>query len=278
MAQTADDFPIQGRMRTGLATIATLLLLFSGAVKPALAALSETDLVGIDAAPTPGIALPGQLLLQGENGEIHPIQAWWGPAPSIWIVADYTCQTLCGPVISIVSEALSRSRLRPGQDFRLIVVGLDPRDTAADAATMKRAQVGTNGDLAAHTYFLRGTAPTIARLTDAFGFRSAYDREHDQFAHPAVAYVVTPEGRIARALSGLALDPTDLRLALVDAGQGRIGTWTDHIRLMCYGFDPAKGIYTAAVGRMLSTASAITVLALGLVIWLLRRRETAPRG
>ena len=265
-------------MRTGFATIATLLLLFSGAVTPAIAALSESELGGIDAAPTPGIALPGQLLLQGESGETRPIQGWWGPTPSIWIVADFTCRTLCGPVISIVSEALSRTRLRPGQDFRLIVVGLDPRDTATDAPTMKRAQVGTDGDLASHTYFLRGTASTIAQLTGAFGFRSAYDREHDQFAHPAAAFVVTPEGRIARAVSGLALDPTDLRLALVDAGQGRIGTWTDHIRLMCYGFDPAKGIYTAAVGRVLSTASAVTVVVLGLFIWLLRRRETAPRG
>ena len=90
--------------------------------------------------------------------------------------------------------------------------------------------------------------------------------------------MVTPSGHIARVLSGLALDPTDLRLALVDAGQGRVGTWKDHVRLMCYGFDPTKGIYTAAIGRMLSVAGALTIVVLGLFILILFRREATQRG
>ena len=85
--------------------------------------------------------------------------------------------------------------------------------------------------------------------------------EHDQFAHPAAAYVITPAGRIARVLSGLGLDGNDLRLALVDAGEGRIGTFIDHIRLLCYGFDPAQGIYTASIERWLMALAAATVIA-----------------
>jgi protein SCO1/2 len=253
-------------------------LALSWAHSPARAALSEADLVRIEAAPAPDALLPASLLLQGETGETKPLRLWLGNTPSIWILADYTCQSLCGPVISIVSEALEHSGLRPGVDFRLIVAGLDPKDSAADAAVMKDAQLGTKGSLAENAFFLRGTTENISQLTNAFGFRSVYDREHDQFAHPAAAFVVTPTGHIARVLSGLALDPADLRLALVDAGEGRVGTWTDHVRLLCYGFDPAKGIYTAAVGRMLSGAAAVTIVALGLFILILFRREATPRG
>lgn len=242
------------------------------------AALTEADLARVNAAPAANAVLPSSLMLQGEHGETKPLRQWLGNAPSVWILADYTCQTLCGPIISIVSEAMERSGLRPGKDFRLIVAGLDPKDSAADAVAMKDAQIGTTGDLAEQTVFLRGSAQNISELTTAFGFWSVYDREHDQFAHTAAAFVVTPAGHIARVLSGLALDPTDLRLALVDAGEGRVGTWKDHFRLMCYGFDPTKGIYNVAIGRMLSGAAALTILVLGLFILILFRRDATQRG
>jgi protein SCO1/2 len=255
----------------------SLALGLSSLLSPAVA-LTATDLAQVEAAPTADAVLPPLLLLQGESGDAKPLRLWLGNTPSIWILADYTCTTLCGPVISIVSEALERSELRPGNDFRLIVAGLDPKDTAADAAAMKAAQLGAEVSLAEHTFFLRGTTENIRELTAAFGFRSVYDPEHDQFAHPAAAFVVTPAGRIARVLSGLAVDPTDLKLALVEAGEGRVGTWKDHVRLMCYGFDPSKGIYTAAIGRMLSAAAVFTILALGLFILILFRREAIPKG
>jgi protein SCO1/2 len=264
---------MQAMARLRAMAIALTLCMLSPA-----AALTETDLARVNAAPATNAVLPPLLLLQGENGEAKPLKQWLGNTPSIWILADYTCKTLCGPIISIVSEALERSGLRPGKDFRLIVAGLDPKDSLADAVAMKDAQLGTTGGLAEHAFFLRGSARDISELTGVFGFRSLYDSEHDQFAHPAAAFVVTPGGRIARVLSGLALDPIDLKLALVDAGEGRVGTWKDHFRLMCYGFDPKKGIYTAAIGRVLSGAVAFTILALGLLILILFRREATSRG
>ncbi len=82
------------------------------------------------------------------------------------------------------------------------------------------------------------------------GFVSVYDRDRDQFAHPAAAFVIAPDGRLARALPGLAVDPATMRLAIVDAGKGKVGTLTDHIRLLCYGYDPASGTYSVAIGRI----------------------------
>jgi protein SCO1/2 len=234
--------------------------------------------LGVGAAPPPNAVLPLNLPLQGEDGATKPLQVWLGTKPSVLLLADYTRATLCGPVISIVSDALAHSGLRPGLDFGLIVVGLDPKDTAADAARMKRAEVGLDdGKSPAVSYFLKGDATEMRALTGALGFSSAYDRDHDQFAHPAAAFVITPDGRLARALPGLSIDPATIRLAIVDAGRGSVGAWTDHIRLLCYGYDPESGTYTVAIGRILAVASGATIAALALLSGLLLRGEHAVR-
>jgi protein SCO1/2 len=241
------------------------------------AAVTRTDLNKVGAAPPAHAALPLNLPLQGEDGTTKPLQFWLGRKPSVLVLADYTCETLCGSVISIVSDALAHSGLRPGGDFRLIVVGLDPKDTAADAARMKQAQVGLDSGRPAASYFLRGDAGAIDALTKALGFSSIYDRDRDQFAHPAAAFIIAPDGRLARALPGLTVDPVTIRLAIIDAGMGIVGTWADHIRLLCYGYDPASGTYSVAVGRILAVAGGATIAVLALLIALLLRREHVDR-
>ena len=221
--------------------------------------------------------LPLQIQMNDINDRRAPLQDWLGGVPTVWILADYTCETLCGPAISIVSNALADTGLSAGKDFRLIVTGFDAKDTAAQALTMKNAQLSSRGGLAEHSTFLRAAAPEIDALTGAFGVQPVYDREHDQFAHPAAAFVVTPDGRISRALSALAVDAASLRLALVEAGQGHVGGWTDQIHLLCYGFDPASGTYTLAARRLLIATSSLSVIVLALLIGLLLRREHATR-
>jgi protein SCO1/2 len=264
------------RSPPALGAAAIILILLGNAV-PLRGAVVQRDLAAVAATPKPGALLPLGLLLQDEDGTAKPFQFWLEAKPSVLVLADYTCETLCGPVISIVSDALAHSGLRPGADFHLVVIGLDPKDTAADATTMKRAQVGIRSEMAEASYFLRGDASAIAELTKALGFRSAYDRERDQFAHPAAAFVIAPDGRVARSLPGLALDATTIRLAIIDAGNGVVGTLTDHVRLLCYGFDPASGTYSVAVGRLLAASGGATIAALVLLIGFLLRREPAAR-
>lgn len=254
-----------------------LVALLLCAAAPLHAAITRRDLNQVAVKPSLSAALPLDLALQAEDGGSKPLRSWLGATPDILVLADYTCKTLCGPVISIVSDALARSGLRPGKDFRLIVIGLDPKDTAADAANMKRAQVDAEGMTAA-SHFLRGDAAAVAELTRALGFSSAYDRDRDQFAHPAAAFVITPGGRVVRAISGLAVDPTTMRLAIIDAGKGAVGTLTDQIRLLCYGYDPASATYTVAIGRLLAATGGATIAALILLIGLLLRREHAARA
>lgn len=246
-------------------------------LSPSQAALTASQLEQTALAPHVNAQLPMQLPLSDANDRAAPLASWLGAVPTVWILADYTCETLCGPAISIVSNALADTGLSAGKDFRLIVVGFDPKDTAAQALAMKNAQLSPRNGLSEHSVFLRTAAPDVNALTDAFGVRPVYDREHDQFAHPAAAFVVTPDGRISRALSALAVDATSLRLALVEAGQGHVGGWSDQIHLLCYGFDPARGTYTLAARRLLIATSSVSVVVLVLLIGLLFRREHATR-
>lgn len=260
---------------TRLVTL-VIIALVCMAVTPSRAAITRRDLAEVGLTPPPGASLPLDLPLRGDDGRTKPLRAWLGAKPAVLVLADYTCETLCGPIISIVADALDHSGLRAGTDFGLIVVGLDPKDTATDAARMKQAQLGASDSSASH--FLIGDAETVGALAKALGFVSVYDRERDQYAHPAAAFVITPDGRLARALPGLAVDPATMRLAIVDAGKGTVGTLTDHIRLLCYGYDPASGTYSVAIGRILSVAGGATTVALMLLIGLLLwQQRSAPQ-
>ena len=265
------------RMRALLAAWMIVLVCLGAIPRTTQAAVTASQLDQATLTPRLNALLPLQVRMRDPSGNAAPLRDWLGGVPTVWILADYTCQTLCGPAISIVSNALADTGLSAGRDFRLIIVGFDPKDTAAQAQAMKDAQLSTRNGLPEHSAFLRTAATGVASLIDAFGVNTVYDREHDQFAHPAATFVVTPDGRISRALSALAVDATSLRLALVEAGQGHVGRLTDQIHLLCYGFDPASGTYTLAARRLLLAATSISVIVLALLIGFLFRRELAAR-
>jgi protein SCO1/2 len=263
-----------------LATLLGWLILVGcliGLDRPAEAGITASQLEQVAAAPQIGTQLPLQIQMTDLAGQSAPLRSWLGGVPTVWLLADYTCETLCGPAISIVSRTMADTGLRAGDDFRLIVVGFDPKDSVAQALAMKDAQLSTRGGLPEHSFFLRATAADIDVLTDRFGVRLAYDRDRDQFAHPAAAFVVTADGRVSRALSALAVDARSLRLAVVEAGRGHVGGWTDQIHLLCYGFDPASGTYGLAVRRLVLVAASISVIVLGVLIGLLFRRDYVAR-
>ena len=212
-----------------------------------------------------------ELSLQPPAGARLPLQEQWrdedGAALTLGAAIDHHV-TLCGPVVTFAADALVRSGLRPGADFKLIVLGIDPKDGPVEATRMKQVRI-VDPQLRAASIFLTGDNAVIRRTAEAVGYRFVYDSEHDAFAHPAAALVASGDGRIARVLSGLGLTPDDLRLALVEAGQGRLGSLGDRLRLLCYGFDPTSGVYTLAVHRVVAIASGCVTLALvAMIAWL----------
>lgn len=240
---------------------------------PAAAGFSAAQLAAVSAAPPPGAALPLALGFRDEAGHPETLGAALGGIPAVVVFADYTCHTLCGPILEFAAAGLAKSGLRPGTDYRLVAIGLDPKDGLDAAREMKSSHIAPGDPVARAAIFLSGRASEIAAATAAVGLRYAYDPEHDQFAHPAAAYVIDGGGRVRRMLSGLGLDGGDLRLALVDAGQGAVGTFADQIRLLCYGYDPVRGIYTERITALLEIAAATTVLAMAGAMLLMFARE-----
>lgn len=241
---------------------------------PAKAGLTERDLARVRLEITQGSRTPSSITFRDLQGRPATIDSVLRNRPALLLPVDYTCRTICGPALSIAASSLGKTGLRPGSDYRLIVVGIDPKDGPADEETFLRDRLG-EPEIAAATTVLAGDDRAVGALTAALGYEAVYDAENDQFAHPSAALALTPDGRIARVLSALALDPRDLRLALVEAGEGRIGGVGDRLTLLCYGFDPINGIYTPAIRRILQGAGVLTVVVLVLLLAGLHRRARA---
>ncbi len=251
------------------------LLLLLGSACPAFAALTQRELATVRFEPRANARIPADLVFQDSAGRsLHLLEALAG-RPAVILPVDFTCRTLCGPALTLASAALAETGLEPRQDFQLVVLGFDPRDTEANARAFAAERITTPA-VAEATLILQGDADTTQALLAAIGLRAVYDASTDQFAHPAGALVVTADGRVTRALSALALNPRDLRLALTEAGEGRVGSLTDHLILLCSQYDPVNGIYTAAITRIMQAAGLLTaVLLAGLLLLLSRKRPQA---
>lgn len=253
-----------------------IVFLFAALSVPAGAQVTPSQLADVRVDARAGAALPLSLRFADAEGATRSLGESVGGTPAVIVFADYTCTNICGPVLALAAAGLTQTGLSPGKDFHLVVIGLDPKDGAGEARRMGASHVGADSPLARASTFLIGNADALRGATEAAGYHYVYDREHDQFAHPAAAFVVAKDGRIVRVLSGLGLTGDNLRLALVDAGRGRVGGVLDQIKLHCFGFDPVRGLYTASIMRMLAIAGGTTVLLLlcGLVFLtvVLRRR------
>ena len=228
-----------------------------------------------------GERLPLALEFTAENGERVALGRYFGARPVILTLVYYECPMLCTLVLNGVTSALKAVPFAPGRDFELVSVSFDPRDTPALAAKKKQHYVAELGapSAAAGWHFLTGDSTAIAALTTAAGFRYAYDAERGEYAHASGILVLTPDGTISRLLYGIEYAPKDVRLALVEAGEGKIGSVVDVLLLYCFHYDPAAGKYGAAVVNLVRAGGVLALV--GLVSFILislrrDRRQAAP--
>lgn len=262
-----------------LAVIARFLILATFAASvPARAGIVDAEIKKVEAAPAPNAALPLDLGFVDEDEHDLTLRTAIAGLPSVVIFADYTCRTLCGPILEFAAAGLVKTGLKPGVDYRLLVIGLDPKDKPASARAMRAAHLDSRGALSHAAVFLTGDDAAVRTVTQAAGLHYYYDAEHDQYAHPAAVYVVDAGGRVRRVLSPLGLDGADLRLALVDAGRGTVGTFADRIHLLCYGYDPVRGVYTERITSMLAVAAGFTLVLLlgGISLMAWREKRSLP--
>jgi protein SCO1/2 len=238
---------------------------------PAAAGLTPKDLSGVGLAPPPGARAPRAAAVTAPAGRRRRLGQALDGRPALLMPLDYACRNVCDPMLAVAGTALAATGLVPGTDFRLVTLGINPRAEADTARAMVAEQLGA-GPLLASAVVLTGAPGPVAAVTRAIGYSYAYDRDTESYAHPAGALVLAGDVRVARTLSPLAMTARDLRLALVEAGEGRVGALSDRLLLLCYGYDPQTGIYTPLIRRILAASGAVTVLAIaGLVAWLHRR-------
>jgi protein SCO1/2 len=257
------------------AAIALMLVLAAPAFAQNLDPLELAARVGID--QNLGQALPLDLEFVDETGAAVTLGDYFTDRPVILSLVYYECPMLCGVSMEGLISNLRILGLDPGRDFQIVTVSIDPTETPDIAAGKKidyLARLGRSDQAIAdgwHT--LTGNQEAIDTLARTVGFRYVYDERSDEYAHGAAIMVATPDGQLSRYYYGIEYPARDLRLGLVEAAGGAIGTVVDQVKLLCYRYDPVTGKYGFAIWTALRTAGVLTVLALFGFIALSLRRE-----
>ena len=226
-----------------------------------------------------GERVPLDVTLRDESGREVTIGDYVARKPVVLAFVYYECPMLCQTVLRSMSSTIKVLGLTPGVEFDIVLVSIDPRETPAVAAARKASHLtGSEASQANGWHFLTGDEPEIRRLAAAAGFKYAWDEATQQYIHPAGVVVLTPDGRLARYLFGLEYGPRDLRLAIVEASEGTLGTVVDAFLLYCYHYDPMTGGYGLVIMSALRVASVATVLVVGgFVAIMLRRERRSPK-
>lgn len=195
--------------------------------------------------------------------------------PVVLALVYYECPMLCSLVSRSLVRAMRSVGLDLGRDYEAITVSFDPAD-APKAAALKRG--GYLEALDRHGAdpvwpFLVGNTDSIKRLTDELGFRYSPVPGSRELAHAAVVFVLSPEGTISRYLYGVDFPPRDLRLALVEASAGRVGTSFDRVLMRCYRYDPVQRRYALFVSNYMRAGGVLTLLIAGGLLFRMWRRE-----
>ena len=219
--------------------------------------------------------IPLGLTFTDEAGRDVRLGDYFTTRPVVLALVYYECPMLCTQVLNGLVGSLEGLTFDAGRDYEIVVVSFDPGETPALAAERRDLflkRYGRPGS-AAGVHFLTGRQAAITELTGAVGFRYVYDAAIDQFAHPAAITVLTPAGHVSRYLFGIEFAPKDLRLALVEASAGRIGTRLDQALLFCYHYDPESGTYGLAIMNLIRLGGLLTIGSLGAFILVTLRRE-----
>jgi protein SCO1/2 len=267
-----------------------LVALAISIVLPALAQYSADKPLGASAQSAPaylknagldqrlGTQIPLNLHFKDSTGADAPLGRYFGRKPVALALVYYKCAMLCPQVLHGLATSLAQTGYAPARDYDVIVASIDPSDTPADAEAARQkfaAQIG--GDVPRDSeHFLTGAQPEITALAESMGFHYVRvpgpDGKMTQFAHSSVIMVATPEGKLSKYLTGVEYQPRDLRLALLEASDHRIGSPSDLILLYCCNYSPGEGRYTVSVLRVLGLAGMGSVFGLAALLYMLNRK------
>jgi protein SCO1/2 len=219
--------------------------------------------------------IPPELSFRDESGNSVKLGDYFRTKPLILNPVYYKCPMLCSEVLAGLTSAMKGMKFDVGRDFDVLTISFDPRETPRDATESKAQYLKRYGRAGAADgwHFLTGSQESITALTKAAGFQYHFDEKTGQFAHSTAIMVLTPQGKIAQYYYGVEFPPGDLRLAMVQASHGKIGTLADQILLYCYHYDVAAGKYNLVIFRVLRLAGVVTMVLLGGFMIMMFRRD-----
>jgi len=221
-------------------------------------------------------AVPTDLAFRDENGSSVRLRDYFGRGPVVLAFVYYGCPMLCNQVEQGVVGVLRMLSFTPGRDYEVVFISFDFRKTPEMAAEKKKQALaffrrpGTESGW----HFLTGPQESIEAVTKAANFRFSFDAKSNLFAHASGVMLLTPDGRVSRYFYGVEYPGRDMRLGLVDASAGRIGTPIDHVLLYCYQYDPSAAKYSASILKIIRMGAVLTILCIVGGILLFQRRES----
>lgn len=223
--------------------------------------------------------VPLNLTFRDETGRQVQLKQYFGKKPVLLTLVYYECPSLCGLVLQGLLKSLRVVNYTPGDQFEIVTVSINPKETPQLAAAKKQNFLKEYGrlDAAKGWHFLTGEETQIGKLADSVGFQYVYDPKSGQFAHAAGIMLLTPSGKVARYFYGIEYSPRDLRLGIMDASQGKVGSPVEKVILFCYQYDPTTGKYSLAIIRVIQLAGVLTMLVLGGFITTQFYREKSAR-
>lgn len=223
--------------------------------------------------------VPLDLSFHDESGQLVPLRTYFGDKPVVIELVYFKCPSLCPMSVRESVTGLRRVALEPGKDYDVVVVSFDPADTPQIAAEKKADYARQFGRQSFNSgwHFLTGSQDSISRLASAVGFKYRWDDATKQFVHAGGIMIATPDGHLSRYFYGIQYAPQDLRMALVEASEHKIGSPADYITLFCFHYDATQGKYTLAIVNLLKLASAATLGGLLILLYFLTRRDKNRR-
>lgn len=273
-----------GRFRVGRVMVAAVLLAATVLSGPAMAqhgkempqALKE----GVGIEPNLGVQLPQDVTFTNAAGEEVRLGSYFkGDKPVLFTLAYYSCPMLCKYIRQGLIRAQEGMEWTAGDEFRVVVLSFNPREGAELAQTSKAEDLESLGRPEAGDgwAYLTGSEENIKKVADTVGFNYKWVEDRQMYAHEATLMVATPDGRVSRYINGIQYKPKTVRLSLVEASDGQIGTVMDQVQLFCFSYDPDKGEYTKDAIKILRAGGLLTMAALagtiGAFMWWPRHKK-----
>lgn len=260
--------------------LALLFLLSPIAVTSQVINENVKELQNIDVEEHLGQSIPMDLVFTTQDSvEIHLGQLFNQNKPVILILAYYDCPMLCTLVLNGITQSVYALDLELGQEYDMITVSIDPTETSGLAKAKRNAHLKMLNKSEADQgwTFMVGQEENIRRLAEAVGFKYYYVEDRKEYAHPAVVFLLSEEGKISRYLYGIEYKPIDLKLGLLEASQGKVGSTIDKLILYCYHYDPEAKGYVVFATNIMKLGGLVTLLLIGLFLGFLWFKESAKK-